>query len=142
VGTAIRIVCVSIACGGIGGADGDALDVPTLGIAGELGSDALGEGDNELGRGEADCVGASAAGAVVGAGSDTPVTVPIIGLSKSSAKDLGEAIKSAITERPRMAFLAAVIRTPRMVARVLKLRLCQFFDRVIPEWKGIYSDSA
>lgn len=126
-GTAIRIVCVSIACGGIGGADGDALDVPALGFAGVLGIDALGEGDGELGCGDADGVGASAAGADVGAGSDTPFTVPIIGLSKSSAKDLGAARKSAITERLRITFLAADIRTPRMVARVLKLRLCQFF---------------
>lgn len=116
--------------------------MPTLGFAGVLCIDALREGDGELGCGEADGVGISPAGAVDGAGSDTPFTVPIIGLSKSSAKDLGAAIKSAMTERPRMAFLAADIRTPRMVARVLKLPLCQFFDRVIPECRGILSDSA
>jgi hypothetical protein len=57
--------------------------------------------------------------------------VPIIGLSKSTANDLGAAMKKAITTRPRIALVFADLRMPVMVERVIKLRLCEFFPRVL-----------
>ena len=85
---------------------------------------------------------AVAAGELVAVGSvdgvklgcaELPPTVPMIGLSRSSASERGARRTSAITERPNIAFIARDLGAARMVERVIKILVIDFFHRVIPE---------
>ena len=140
-GTSTCIACEVVAFGG-GGGDAEAVaesEARTIGALAEGVLLGIGESvgstvGDELGEGEA--VG-SEVGDVLADG-DEPSTVPIIGLSKSSARERGATNTRAIKERPNTAFIALGTEWPRMLERVMKMGLNHFFHRVIPEGRPSY----
>ena len=89
------------------------------------------------GVGVADAVGllvAVESGVGVALGCDElPSTVPMIGLSKSSASERGATKTREINERPNKAFITRDLGAARMLERVIKISAFHFFNRVIPE---------
>jgi hypothetical protein len=74
-----------------------------------------------VGTGESDGVAAGAS------------TVPIIGLSKSSANERGVTIKTQRTTRAKIAFLIDDSGVLATLARVMKVAIFIIFGRVLPE---------
>jgi hypothetical protein len=135
-GTSICIACEVVALGG-GGGDADAVAESDARTIGALEAGALLCVGDGVGSGVADAVGelvAVGSGVGVALGCDElPSTVPMIGLSKSSASERGATKTRAIKERPNIALIARALGAARMLERVIKIRLIDFFHRVIPE---------
>ncbi len=141
----MRISWSFIACGGKGGgvtiavgesilATGEAFaDAGTLGIGvGAVVGDEVGSGEGDsVGSGEGDSVGA---GVWVSTGSST---VPMMGLSKSSASERGVTIKTQRIRRATIAFLIVDSGFLAMLARVMMMQRIALFGRVLPEQTGL-----
>lgn len=128
-GTSTCIACEVVAFGGGGDAvavaESEARIICALAVCELLG---LGEGDGSivgeaLGEGEAVC---SEVGDGLADG-DESATVPIIGLSKSSARERGATNTRAINERPNTACFTWGAERPRMPDRVMKIGLNHIF---------------
>jgi hypothetical protein len=88
------------------------------GVGEEVGS---GEGDS-VGAGEGDSVGSS--------------TVPMMGLSKSSASERGVTIKTQRIRRATIAFLIVDSGFLAMLVRVMMMQRIALFGRVLTEQSG------
>lgn len=134
-GTSTCIVCDEVACGG-GGDDAAVAESEVRAIGALTEGELLGLGES-VGSNVGDALGeGEAAGSNVGDGladGDEPSMVPIIGLSKPSARERGATNTRAIKDRPNAAFVALGTELPRMSERVMKMGLNHFFHRVIPE---------
>jgi hypothetical protein len=135
-GTSICIAWEVVALGGDGG-DADAVADSDARTIGALEAGVLLCVDDGVGSGVADAFGELVAvGPDVGVSLgcvELPSTVPMIGLSKSSASERGATKTRAIKERPNIALIARGLGTARMLERVMKISAIDFFHRVIPE---------
>jgi hypothetical protein len=133
----MRISWSFIACGGKGGGVAIAVgeSIPATGEAfadaGTVGASVGAVVGDAVGSGEGDSVGA---GVWVSTGSST---VPMMGLSKSSASERGVTIKTQRIRRATIAFLIVDSGFLAMLARVMMMQRIALFGRVLPEQTGL-----
>ena len=140
----MRISWSFIACGGKGGgvaiAVGESIlvtgeafaDSGTLGVSvGAVVGEEVGSGVGEVvGSGVGEEEGSR------GCGASAASTVPMMGLSKSSASERGVTIKTQRIRRATIAFLIVDSGFLAMLARVMMMQGIALFGRVLPEQTG------
>lgn len=131
-GTATRIDCEVVAFGGGGGTG--AVAESAVVVTNALGGCEIFTAGDAVGSGAA---GAEGEAVLEGSGdglaeSGAASTVPISGLNRSTASDRGVIAKRERRTRPRIAFLIVDFGRALMLERVMKLRLNDFFHRVLP----------